>query len=432
MTSPVGFINGVVTAYNADFSGLTPTINNGLISDNQVWMGSSVLNAGGTHVNVKTLTAGQGITFNSTATQLFIASSNGTGVTSVSGTANQVTSSPTTGLVVLSTPSTFIAPGSIASTTTLSAGTNLILPATTSLVGKVTLGGNLFMHSIGNTSNTFLGTNAGNLTTTSVNCTFIGFESGKVLTAGGQNTFVGTSSAASLTSGSDNTGFGWQSLNACVSGSGNTAIGRGALVACTNDQNTMLGLNAGAAIVGGATNVGCGYQALAALVSGGGNIGLGFQAGVAYQSTEANNICIGNVGTAAESGVIKIGTSATHTTCFIQGISGATVTGTAVLCSAAGQLGTIASSIRYKENVKDMDDSVSIMNLRPVEFNFIADLNKSKQYGLIAEEVKETFPYLCFDGKDGKPESVKYHEIAVLLLKEVQRLSERVRLLEDA
>ena len=45
-------------------------------------------------------------------------------VTSISGTTNQITSSPTTGAVVLSIPSTFIAPGSIAATTTIS-GTTL-------------------------------------------------------------------------------------------------------------------------------------------------------------------------------------------------------------------------------------------------------------------------------------------------------------------
>lgn len=48
----------------------------------------------------------------------------GGGVTSVTGTANEVTATPTTGAVVVSTPSTFIAPGSIESTTTLKADGN--------------------------------------------------------------------------------------------------------------------------------------------------------------------------------------------------------------------------------------------------------------------------------------------------------------------
>jgi hypothetical protein len=54
------------------------------------------------------------------------AASNGTagGVSSIAGTANQITASASTGAVTLSTPSTFIAPGSIAATTTVS-GTTL-------------------------------------------------------------------------------------------------------------------------------------------------------------------------------------------------------------------------------------------------------------------------------------------------------------------
>jgi len=42
-------------------------------------------------------------------------------VLSVTGTANQITASPTTGNVILSIPATFIAPGSVAATTSLTA-----------------------------------------------------------------------------------------------------------------------------------------------------------------------------------------------------------------------------------------------------------------------------------------------------------------------
>ena len=58
----------------------------------------------------------------------------GTGVSSVTGTANEITASPTTGAVVLSIPSTFVAPGSIAATSTVTGGTGLV--ATT---GNLTL-----------------------------------------------------------------------------------------------------------------------------------------------------------------------------------------------------------------------------------------------------------------------------------------------------
>jgi hypothetical protein len=57
----------------------------------------------------------------------------GGGVTSISGTANQITSSAATGAVTLSIPSAFIAPGSIASTTTLTGGTGI-----TATTGNIT------------------------------------------------------------------------------------------------------------------------------------------------------------------------------------------------------------------------------------------------------------------------------------------------------
>lgn len=89
-------------------------------------------------------------------------------VTSVSGTANQVTSSPTTGAVVLSTPSTFIAPGSVASTTTMTAGTGLTVTSGgltvsaggASITGNSTVTGNLTLGAAGNKLLITTGSNA--------------------------------------------------------------------------------------------------------------------------------------------------------------------------------------------------------------------------------------------------------------------------------
>lgn len=48
------------------------------------------------------------------------------GVSSVSGTTNQITAAPTVGAVILSIPATFVAPGSITATTTVTGGTGVI------------------------------------------------------------------------------------------------------------------------------------------------------------------------------------------------------------------------------------------------------------------------------------------------------------------
>ena len=46
------------------------------------------------------------------------------------------------------------------------------------------------------------------------------------------------------------------------------------------------------------------------------------------------------------------------------------------------------------------------------------------------EEVEKVFPYLVFY-KDDIPESVNYHELPVLLLKEIQKLNKRIQALEE-
>jgi hypothetical protein len=58
-SSSVGFQNQTMLASNADFSGSLsePHVNNGLISNGQLWIGSTALNANGTHINVGTFTS---------------------------------------------------------------------------------------------------------------------------------------------------------------------------------------------------------------------------------------------------------------------------------------------------------------------------------------------------------------------------------------
>src|SRR5271170_358629 len=70
----------------------------------------------------------------------------GFGVSSVTGTPNQVTATPATGDVVLSIPSTFIAPGSIAATSVISAQGNI-----TTFAGDLTaINGDIVLGTVGN------------------------------------------------------------------------------------------------------------------------------------------------------------------------------------------------------------------------------------------------------------------------------------------
>lgn len=66
-----------------------------------------------------------------------------------------------------------------------------------------------------------------------------------------------------------------------------------------------------------------------------------------------------------------------------------------------------------------------LMQLRPVTFHYkkevAPDSSDERQYGLIAEEVAEVAPELVAPDLEGRPYSVKYHVLPVLLLNEAQK-----------
>jgi hypothetical protein len=99
--------------------------------------------------------------------------------------------------------------------------------------------------------------------------------------------------------------------------------------------------------------------------------------------------------------------------------------------NSSGQLGTITSSQRYKEQITDMDaESDVLMKLRPVSFYYKPELDSThtRQYGLVAEEVAKIAPDLVVFDQDGKPQTVRYHFVNAMLLNEVQK---QKRLLEQ-
>jgi hypothetical protein len=71
-----------------------------------------------------------------------------------------------------------------------------------------------------------------------------------------------------------------------------------------------------------------------------------------------NNIDIGNAGVASESNTIRIGRQGTQNATYIAGISRTPIAGgVAVRVNANGQLGTVGSSARFKQNIKPMDNA---------------------------------------------------------------------------
>jgi hypothetical protein len=177
-------------------------------------------------------------------------------------------------------------------------------------------------------------------------------------------------------------------------------------------------------------------HALAANTTGSNNIAEGYHAGYNL-TTGSNNIDIGSPGVKAESGVIRIGTitgtTSTQSAAYIAGIYGikTATAGTAVFIDSSGQLGTVSSSIRYKEDIQPIAGaSERLLMLRPVKFRYKkAEPSGEKpiQYGLIAEEVAQVYPELVVrDGTTGRIDGVRYDELAPMLLNEAQQQQQRI------
>lgn len=252
--------------------------------------------------------------------------------------------------------------------------------------------------------------------------TIVGSTSGNSSISGNQNACFGSTNFAIATSASSNCIFGFNSGNAITSGG----------------SNLLIGSTVGSALVGGSGNLAIGNGSLG-VSNGNNNTVLGGAAGNACNGNESNNILIRNSGVTSESNAIRIGTqgsgSGQQNTCFIAGIAGVTIASSAAVLvnTSTGQLGSIISSRRYKENIEDMaDESSRILTLRPVTFNMKSDNEKTKHFGLIAEEVHEIMPELVTYNLEGLPETVHYHDLAVLLLNELIKLRVEVDSLKSS
>jgi hypothetical protein len=238
-----------------------------------------------------------------------------------------------------------------------------------------------------------------------------------VNTTGSGNTAVGLDALALNTTGSSNTATGAQALIFNTTGTNNTATGNGAL-----DFNTT-----------GSANTASGTLALLNNFTGSNNIAIGYEAG--YNVAGSNNIDIGSQGSGGDSGVIRIGTEGTQTSALVAGIYGVNTSGIPVYVNSSGQLGTVSSSRRYKDDIQDMADASSgLMRLRPVTFRYKKQFNdgsKPMQYGLIAEEVAEVYPDLVARTADGQIETVKYQVLDSMLLNELQKQNTMIAAQKD-
>jgi hypothetical protein len=316
--------------------------------------------------------------------------------------------------------------------------------APTDLVGNTALGsGTLASNSYGY-DNTAIGSNALLTNSTGSLNAATGYVALEDNTSGSNNTANGAYAMQLNTSGEQNTAVGYSAMNGNTYGSQNTALGYLALFSNNGSYNTASGMNALRGNTTGSNNTAVGGLALESNTTGSFNIGIGYYAGASVGSG-SNNIEIGSSGTngdgtAANSGVIRIGTVGQQTSAYIAGISGVTASGGAeVFVNSNGQLGTVTSSRRFKEQITDMGDTSSkLLELHPVNFFYKPQYDDGShllQYGLIAEDVAKVYPEMVAYDKDGQLLTVKYQMLAPMLLNEVQKqnaqLQSQVRLQQE-
>jgi uncharacterized coiled-coil protein SlyX len=241
-----------------------------------------------------------------------------------------------------------------------------------------------------------------------------------------ENTATGAAALLFNTTGTQNTANGTGALELNTIGSQNTANGAFALFSNTGSLNTANGVQALFSNTTGSDNTANGVQALFSNATGGFNTAIG-EAALFSNTNGSSNIALGsgagfNVTTA--NSVICIGADGANVSnsCYIGQIFGATsASGTAVFINSDGRLGTTTSSLRFKEDINPMNKaSETVLALKPVTFRYKKEIDPAgrSQFGLVAEEVEKVNPDLIVRDNEGKPYSVRYDQVNVMLLNE--------------
>ena len=308
----------------------------------------------------------------------------------------------------------------------------------------------LFANTTGS-NNTAAGYNALFANTTGHENTATGYQALYLSATSSQNTAEGYQALYSNDGGYENTASGYQALYSNTSGWQNAASGEAALLLNTSGgANTALGFESAFNNTTGFFNTAIGYQALVSNSNGWRNIAIGPFAG-SNLTSGSNNIDIGDYppngitadDVAGEQNTIRIGELSTQTAAYIAGIWGQTSSGgSPVYINSNGQLGTLTSSRRYKQDIKSMDDASDVLlSLKPVTFQYKPEIdpNGIPQFGLIAEDVEKVCPDLVVHDKEGKIYTVRYEAVNAMLLNEFLKEHKRtesehatVRALDEA
>ncbi len=260
----------------------------------------------------------------------------------------------------------------------------------------------------------------------------VGANSLAVNDAGQKNVAVGSGALTLNTNGWSNVATGFQSLRSNVSGSSNVASGYNAMFENkVGNFNVALGDSALIKNIEGSQNTAVGSNSLLLNEKGSSNTAIGCGA-LFYNKNGRFNIAIGdNTGPAAGKDNLENTTAIGYSVRV--NFSNSIVLGNSWINSISGQVNFSATSDRrFKENIKTIPLGLDFINkLHPVEYVRKNNESKTKEWGVIAQELEQTLQEVNYkeagivqnDGTADKILSVRYNDLIAPLIKSVQELA---------
>jgi hypothetical protein len=236
----------------------------------------------------------------------------------------------------------------------------------------------------------------------------------------GSNTKIGTNALYSNTTGASNSSNGYQALYKNTIGNNNTANGYQALYSNTSGTaNTANGIQALIANTTGVANSADGRSALATNTVGSYNTAVGFWADVTLNNL-TNATAIGYNAKVNASNKVRIGNTS--------------------VTAIEGQVPwTATSDKRLKNHIADLPLGLDfITKLRPVEYVRNNNAAKTKEWGVIAQELQQTLHDVGYKeagvvSEDASPEkymAVRYNDLMAPMIKAIQEQQKTIAALQ--
>jgi hypothetical protein len=94
--------------------------------------------------------------------------------------------------------------------------------------------------------------------------------------------------------------------------------------------------------------------------------------------------------------------------------------------NTSGEITYDSSSIRYKSNVKNIEDEIDTSKIFELQAKSYLHNNTKNRIGFIAEEVAEVSEYFMYRNENNEPEGLEYNQMLTCLIQECKKLKEEL------